>query len=88
MAEVPREPGHHLQEVQPGEGHAAGRASRALGQEGGPRVRLSQDQTQIVLSHPGQRLRQEEGHHRGEGQHSSGVEGGVETKDEKIPEKV
>ena len=88
MVEVPSQPGHHLQEVQPGEGHATGRTTGALGEEGGPRVRLSQDQAEVILSHPRQRLRQKEGRHCGERQHSPRMEGGMEAEDEEIPEEV
>ena len=51
-------------------------------------MRLSQDQTEINLPDPRQRLGQEESHHCGEGQHCVGVEGGMEATNEEIPETV
>ena len=88
VAQVQGEPRHDLQEEQSGARHAARRTFGALGEEGGSRVWVSQDQVQVDISHPWQRRGEATRNHRGEGHNRPRVEGGMEAEDEEVPAKI
>ena len=86
--EVPGQPRHHLPTVGPGAGHAAGRAHRALGEEGGLRLWMSEDSTKDNISDPGRGHAKKKGHRCSEEDGGAGVEGGMAAADETVPEEV